>query len=430
MATAPRRATGANVYINGKFETEYGTQAAGNWNGLRAYSYGLGAGQDLLDEPLLGAGRDPDVFQLGAIDVLGNVVVPVDQRLFGFWLKLFLGDTQSSAAVGARGYIDFSALPVATGALTLAGTAWTFVASGATGPQTNIGATLAATVTQLAADLNASAISAIAAATYTADGTRLRIQHDTATTAGNAFTLAANANSKGKVSAATLIGGGLIRHLWYSGAAVLPSMSLETEHRDLTPGDLRFYQSLGAGGNTLQIDRTRAGSVRAQLGLIAQNETKTATSQAGTPVQLAVDLASQFMGGIRYAGEPTVNLTAGNFAFSNNLDAVPVIDNDGLIGGLDPGQTTIGFSLTGRLSATTVKARADAGEIADLEFGFRWPSNGAELLITAHQVQLPKPRRDIQGPGGIEMTWEAKGSRAVALGRAMQVELFNDVAGY
>jgi hypothetical protein len=198
MATAPRRATGANVYINGKFETAYGEMATGNWNGLRAYSYGLGAGQDLLDEPLLGAGRDPDVFQLGAIDVLGNVVVPVDQRLFGFWLKLFLGDTQSSAAVGARGYIDFSALPVATGTITLAGTAWTFVASGATGPQTNIGATLAATVAQLAADLNASAVSAIAAATYTADGTRLRIQHDTATTAGNAFTLAAGCQQQGQ----------------------------------------------------------------------------------------------------------------------------------------------------------------------------------------------------------------------------------------
>ena len=65
-----------------------------------------------------------------------------------------------------------------------------------------------------------------------------------------------------------------------------------------------------------------------------------------------------------------------------------------------------------------------------LQYGFRSATNGAELLITAHQVQLPKPRVDIQGPGGIELTWEAKGSRAVALGRAMTVEYFNDVAGY
>ncbi|TSD89069.1 hypothetical protein FFK22_008795 [Mycobacterium sp. KBS0706] len=430
MATAPRRATGANVYINGAFEAAYGTQATGNWNGLRAYSYGLAAGQDLLDEPLLGAGRDPDAYQLGAIDVLGNVVVPVDQRLFGHWLKLFLGTAQSDTQVGSRGYIDFSALPAASSTITLAGTAWTFVASGATGPQTNIGASVAATVTQLASDLNASAVPAISAATYTADGTRLRIQHDTATTAGNSFTLAAGATSNGKVSGATLAGGGLYRHLWYSGAASLPSMSLETEHRDLTPGDLRFYQRLGVGGNTLQIDRTRAGSVRAQLGLIGQSETKTTTSQAGTPVQLPVDLFSQFQGSIRFAGEGSANLTAGNFAFGNNLDAVPVIDNDGLIGGLDPGQTTIGFSLTGRLSSTTLKAKADAGEAAELQFGFRSPANGAELLFTAHQVQLPKPRNEISGPGGIEMTWDARGSRAVALGRAMQVELFNDVAAY
>lgn len=427
---APRRATGANVYINGGFEPEYGVQAAGNWNGLRAYSYGLGMAQELLDEPLLGAGRDPDAFQLGAIDVNGTVVVPVDQRLFGYWLKLALGTTQSSAQVGARGYIDFSANPVATGTITLGGTAWTFVAGAPAGNQTQIGATLAATVTQLAADLNASAVPAISAATYTADGARLRIQHDTATTAGNSFALVADANSKGKVSGATLVGGGLYRHTWYSGAAVLPSMSLETEHRDLSPGDARFYQRLGVGLNTLQIDRARSGSVRAQLGLIGQSETRTTASQAGVPVQLPLDLFSQFQGNIRFAGEPTVNLTGGNFAFGNNLDAVPTIDTDGMIGGLDPGATSIGFSLTGRLSSTRLKALADAGLADVLQYGFRAPGNGAELLITAHQVQLPKPRVDIQGPGGIELTWEAKGSRAVTLGRAMTVEFFNDVAGY
>ncbi|MGL4963185.1 MAG: phage tail tube protein [Inquilinus sp.] len=428
MAVAPRRATGANVFFAGGFENPYGQLAAGNWNGFRAYSFGLGAAQELLDEPLLGAGRDPDPFQLGAIDVTGNVVVPVDQRMFGFWLRLGFGPTQSSAAVGARGYIDFSALPVATGAITLAGTAWTFVAGAPAGSQTQIGADLAATVTQLAADLNASAVPALAAATYVADGARLRIQHDTATTAGNAFALAADANSKGKVSGSTLVGGGLIRHVWHSGASVLPSMSLETEHRDLALGDLRFYQRMGVGLNTLQIDRDRAGSVRATLGLIGQSESRTAATAAGVPVQYPVDLYSQFQGSIRFDGEGTANLTGGNMAFGNNLDAVPVIDNDGMIGGLDPGATQLGFSLTGRLSTTRLKARADAGLASELQFGFRAPTNGAEVVFTAHQVQLPKPRYEIPGPGGIEVTWDARGSRALTIGRALTVEMFNDVA--
>jgi hypothetical protein len=430
MALAPRRATGANVFFNGGFESSYGTPPGGNWNGFRAYSYGLGAAQELLDEPLLGAGRDPDPFQLGAIDVTGNAVVPVDQRMFGHWLTLGLGATQSSAAVGSRGYIDFSGNPVATGAITLAGTPWTFVAGAPAGNQTQIGADAAATVLQLATDLNASAVPAISAATYTAEGTRLRIQHDTASTAGNSFALAANANSKAKPSGATLIGGGLFRHVWYSGAPVLPSMSLETEHRDLAPGDERFYQRAGVGLNTLQIDRDRAGSVRATLGLIGQSESKSTASVAGTPVQLPIDLFSQFQGYIRFAGEGSANLTGGNLAFGNNFDAVPVIDNDGMIGGLDPGATQLGFSFTGRLSATTMKARADAALASVVQFGFRAPANGAEVLFTAHQVQLPKPRYEIPGPGGIEVTWDAKGSRALTIGRAMTVEMFNDVAGY
>ena len=170
--------------------------------------------------------------------------------------------------------------------------------------------------------------------------------------------------------------------------------------------------------------------MRATIGLIGQSETKTVASAAGVPVQLPLDLFSQFQGSIRFAGDATANLTGGNLAFGNNLDAVPVIDNDGLIGGLDPGATQLGFSLTGRLSSTTLKAKADAGLADVLQFGFRAPANGAEVLFTAHQVQLPKPRYEVSGPGGIEMTWEAKGSRALTVGRALTVELFNDVAGY
>ena len=146
MALAPRRAAGANVFINGAFEPSFGAPAPGSWNGLRAYSYGLGAAQELLDEPLLGAGRDPDTFQLGAIDVNGSIVVPVDQRRLGVWLKLALGATQSSTAVGARGFIDFATNPADGGTITLGGTAWAFVTAAPAGSQTQIGADAAATV--------------------------------------------------------------------------------------------------------------------------------------------------------------------------------------------------------------------------------------------------------------------------------------------
>ncbi len=85
----------------------------------------------------------------------------------------------------------------------------TFVASGATGNQVNIGANLAATMTNLATMLNASEDLTLNKATYTAAAAALNIVHDGQGTAGNTFQMAASGSpaSNGTPSGATLSGG-------------------------------------------------------------------------------------------------------------------------------------------------------------------------------------------------------------------------------
>ena len=104
----------------------------------------------------------------------------------------------------ARGSVSFSANPAASDTVTLNGVAWTFVSGSPGANQTQIGANLAATLTQLASDLNASANASIDDATYSATSDALKIVHDTAGLAGEAFTLAASA---AEVSAPHLLGG-------------------------------------------------------------------------------------------------------------------------------------------------------------------------------------------------------------------------------
>lgn len=111
---------------------------------------------------------------------------------------------QLSPGVRAAGTITFSANPSASATITLNGTAWTFVASGATGNQTNIGASLSATLTALATALNASASTEIAKCFYVVSATALFVLHKTPGTGGNSYTLAASAAT---VSGATLAGG-------------------------------------------------------------------------------------------------------------------------------------------------------------------------------------------------------------------------------
>lgn len=109
------------------------------------------------------------------------------------------------SAVKASGRITFAAQPDADDTITLNGTAFTAKASGATGPQFNIGASLAETMTNAATVLNASVDADVAVATYTGTADSIEVVHDTAGAAGNAFTLAASVATP---SAATLLGGG------------------------------------------------------------------------------------------------------------------------------------------------------------------------------------------------------------------------------
>ena len=109
----------------------------------------------------------------------------------------------------ASGRFTFSAQPSANGVIAVNGVNYTFVASGATGAQVNIGADLAATLVALAAALNASANALLTVATYYATATTLEIVYDTAGVAGNAFTTATGSGTHNATAlAATLLGGG------------------------------------------------------------------------------------------------------------------------------------------------------------------------------------------------------------------------------
>jgi hypothetical protein len=98
------RARGANAKAFGIFETTPGvTPAAGvNWFGIPFVSHTLGEERPLIQSDLLGQGREmqdptPDVATND-----GDIVVPVDVRNFGHWLKLFFGNPATVAGTGGE----------------------------------------------------------------------------------------------------------------------------------------------------------------------------------------------------------------------------------------------------------------------------------------------------------------------------------------
>lgn len=415
-------ASGATARCLMKAESEYGVSPGGNFNSMPLVSTSMGMDQSLISEPILGRGRDPFTPQRDIKEVGGDVAVPVDRHNIGLWLTGLLG-APVTTAVAADGTIVFSGNPAAGSSVTLNGVAWTFVASGAAGTQTNIQGDLAATLAQLVSDLNGSANASIDDATYSANATTLTITHDTAGPAGNAYTLAA---SVAVVSGATLTGGAY-RHRYKSGEDVLPSRAIEIGH----PNVPAYFLNTGVMINTMGLSFSASGMAQATFGLIGQDEQSFTSTQGGTPASLNsgnVDSFSQFNGGIYRNGVALAVVESASVNYSNNLDPIRVIRSDGLISGADPGACDLSGDITVRFNS--LQFRNDAENDTELEFIFTYEINKhTRFVVTSHNSRLPIKKQAVEGPGGIRATYAWRGALDAAQGCMMTIDLYNDYDG-
>ena len=416
------RAVGADIAARGCTESSYGVAPASGYKLLAVRSFALDSERPLGYDPLLGQGRDAMDPYYDAVSVNGDIGVPIDVRGLGFWLHGLFGTDTASSNLAAAGSFTFSAQPTAGSTITLNGVDWTFVASGATGNQTNLGANLAATLTALATNLNASANAEIAKVTYTGTATQLTMAYDVVGLTGNTWTIAASASSNAVASGPTLTGGGY-RHQFTSGGA-LPSKTLELGHTQLvTPV---FYRFSGAKFGTLAFDLARSGPANATVNVIAQGRASAGSTIDGSATAYTLDRFSQGRGAIKVGGVQVANVTGGSFSFSNNLEAVETIRADGLIDGVDEGEATATGSLTARFANdATLSAAADNQTPVAMEYSFTHPA-GHIFRVVLPRVFLPKPKSQVTGPQGIEITVDWRAAKDATAGYLARVELYND----
>lgn len=85
------RAQGARAQLAAVFETIYGTAPATGFRRLPFATNKLSSAQPLIDNELLGYGRDPLAPQQDVVTVDGAIEVPIDVESFGVWLKAAFG---------------------------------------------------------------------------------------------------------------------------------------------------------------------------------------------------------------------------------------------------------------------------------------------------------------------------------------------------
>lgn len=415
-------ARGANAVAALAFEDTYGVAATDGFASQPFTQSNLGAEQALVTDDTLGQGRNPSDPTFDVITNDGDVTVPACVRNMGYWLKGACGDPVTTAFAAAKGKLTFATQPAANSTITLNGSVWTFVSALTTGNQILIGANLAATMTAAATALNGSVDTQTAKCTYTADTTSLNIVHDTLGLAGNAYTLATT--TAAKISGDTL-SGGANKHVFTSGKTVLPSMSIEIGLPDLP----KYFMNYGMGVNSLKMSAARSGLLALVVSLFGKNESVATTSQAGTPSVLPTKRLAQFSGKIERDDQTLSKVTAADYTYSNDLEKGEDITETGDISDLTASVWSFLFNLTCRFADSVLLDQATNKEPCKLSFGWKIDDSNSFTVIAA-RVFIPKPKKPITGPKGIQMTFAGQASLDPDTGDGVTFELVNDVAGY
>jgi hypothetical protein len=212
-------------------------------------------------------------------------------------------------------------------------------------------------------------------------------------------------------------------HTFGTGAATLPSQAIEIAHPDVPS----FEVCVGARAGSLDIDFSPTGAAQATIGLMAQGSSRAGTTAAGTPTSAAYTRFSKHQGSISRGGSALAQVTGARLNFDNNMEMVRTIRADRKLEGIDPGVSVITGQITTRFENTTLLTQADNGSSAEFAFAYTIDAN-TSLTFTVHEAYLSLAKTPIQGPAGVEASFDFRAAFNATSTRAMTVVLRNSQA--
>jgi hypothetical protein len=197
-------------------------------------------------------------------------------------------------------------------------------------------------------------------------------------------------------------GSGPYTHVFSSKADTLPSASLEIGMPEVP----HFAMNKGLMVDSLSLSWQRAGQLTATLATIAQGEADPASStSAGTPTEFDYYRFANRHGSITRGGSDLGDVTNATLRYTNNLDRVEEVRNDGLLGGIDPTMAMLNGQLTMRHSSTALISAATGATPAAMTFELARTASQS-LVIAMPRVFLSRPKVGPDGPRGVSVTYD------------------------
>ncbi|PWS36232.1 hypothetical protein DFH01_13655 [Falsiroseomonas bella] len=213
-------------------------------------------------------------------------------------------------------------------------------------------------------------------------------------------------------------------HSFGSGAAALPSNSIEIGYPDVPNYDL----CTGVRADTLEIDFSPTGPATATFGLMGQGSTRGASSAGGTPTSAAYTAFNKAQGAINRNGSALAQVTGARLTYANGMEMVRTIRADRKVEGVDPGIARATGQITARFADTTLLTQAQNNAPAEFAFSYTIDANRS-LTFTLHEVYLALAKTPIEGPAGVEASFEFRAAYNATATRMMTAVLKNLQAG-
>lgn len=219
------------------------------------------------------------------------------------------------------------------------------------------------------------------------------------------------------------------KHVFTSGGADILSFFAELGHPNLDTAEYHRYGGIKI--DAMAVEMGDSGPAKAVYTLKARSEVIAATSKApsATYFALAPKYFTKRKGYIEIGGSAVAKLTGGNFSFGNGLEVIETIAADGLIAGIDEGVASANGNMTVRYQGQGSLETASANETpVDLVYGYETADGTATCEFRFPKAYLPDPEIGIDGPGGIEVSyeWQASGGSEAM----MIVTLINKTTSY
>ncbi len=397
------RAYGADATLLAARETSYGVLPLTGWRSLDFKSTDLSSSQPLGEDPLLGRGRNSQDPYRGLVTDEGQLEIPLDLRGTGFWLTALFGDP-TTTAVAATGSIAFSAQPARH---QHDHHQWRRL------DLRRRHAHRQPDRDRRHARRDADQRRGGAERQRLAPGRRRHLRHQRRHDAhghprhGRPGRQRLHARRLGQQQRHRLRADAQGRRPPPCLGQRRRRRSRATRSRSairklVTPV---FFRHLGTVAESLAFEMGQEGPANARLQLVAQGEETASATADATPDSFALKRFSQGRGFIRRGGAPLAGVTGGNLTFSNNLERVRVIREDGKIQAADPTFASAQGQLTVRFDGQTLVSEASDGEPVALDYGFSMVE-GWELKLELFRVFLPKPKYSVSGPGGVEASFD------------------------